>query len=91
MFAKTWWQDSVKCNPLVHRRDDGKAWLGLFKIRRENHIVKLVKKCLDGKALSYFSNYFQLRTYDIHDYDTRNNNKLVIDRIKLESTKRAFL
>ena len=53
-------------------------------------MVKLVKKCLDGKAPSYFSNYFQLRTHDIHDYDTRNKNKLVIDRIKLESTKRAF-
>ena len=46
--------------------------------------------CWNGKAPSYFSNYFQLRTHDIHDYDTRNKNKLVIDRIKLESTKKAF-
>ena len=58
--------------------------------RRENHIVKLVEKCLKGTAPSYFSNYFQLKRHDIHDYDIRNKNKLVIDRVKLESTKRAF-
>ena len=58
--------------------------------RRENHIVKLVEKCLKGTASSYFSNYFQLKRHDIHDYDVRNKNKLVIDRVKLESTKRAF-
>ena len=59
--------------------------------RRENHIVKLVEKCLKGKAPSYFSNYFQLKRHDIHDYVIRNKNKLVIDRVKLESTKRAFI
>ena len=58
--------------------------------RRENHIVKLVEKCLKGTAPSHFSNYFQLKRHDIHDYDIRNKNKLVIDRVKLESTKRAF-
>ena len=58
--------------------------------RRENHIVKLVEKCLKGTAPSYFSKYFQLKRHDIHDYDIRKKNKLVIDRVKLESTKRAF-
>ena len=57
--------------------------------RRENHIVKLVEKCLEGTAPSYFSNYFQLKRHDIYDYDIRKKNKLVIDRVKLESTKRA--
>ena len=42
-----------------------------LKTRREKHIVKLVKNCLDGQAPSYFSDYFRRRTYDIHDYDTR--------------------
>ena len=28
--------------------------------------------------------------HDIHDYEIRNKNKLVIDRVKLESTKKAF-
>ena len=41
-------------------------------------------------APSYFSEYFQLKRHNIHDYDIRNKNKLVIDRVKLESTKRAF-
>ena len=58
--------------------------------RRENHIVKLVEKCLKGTAPSYFSKYFQLKRHDIHDYDIRKKNKLVIDRVKLESTKTAF-
>ena len=54
--------------------------------RGENHIVKLVEKCLKETA----PNYFQLKRHDIHHYDIRNKNKLVIDRDKLESTKRAF-
>ena len=58
--------------------------------RRENRVVKLVQKCLKGTARSYFSKYFQLKRHDIHDYDIRNKNKLVIDRVKLESTKREF-
>ena len=58
--------------------------------RRENHIVNLVENCLKGTAPSYFSEYFQLKRHNIHDYDIRNKNKLVIDRVKLESTKRAF-
>ena len=49
-----------------------------------------VVKCLKGTAPSYFSEYFQLKRHNIHDYDIRNKNKLVIDRVKLESTKRAF-
>ena len=36
--------------------------------RRENHIVKLVEKSRKGAAPSYFSNYFQLKRHDIHDY-----------------------
>lgn len=62
----------------------------LLKTRREKRIVKLVEKCLDGKAPSYFSDYFQQRNHDIHNYNTRNKDKLFIDKIKLESTKRAF-
>ena len=59
--------------------------------RRENHIVKLVEKCPKRMVPSYFSKYFQLKRHDIHDYDIRKKNKLVLDRVKLESTKRAFL
>ena len=58
--------------------------------RRDNHIVKLVEKCLEGMAPSYFSKYFQFKRHHIHDYDIRNKDKLVVNRVKLESTKRAF-
>ena len=37
-----------------------------------------------------FSKYFQFKRHDIHDYGIRNKDKLVINRVKLESTKRAF-
>ena len=53
-------------------------------------LIKLVEKCLKGTSPIYFSNYFQLKRHDIHDYDIRGKNRLVIDRVKLESTKRAF-
>ena len=43
-----------------------------------------------GNGPKLFSNYFQLKRHDIHGYDIRNKNKLVFDRVKLESTKRAF-
>ena len=58
--------------------------------RRENHIVELVEKCLKGMAPSYLSKYFQFKRHNIHDYDTRNKDKLVINRVKSVSTKRAF-
>ena len=37
-----------------------------------------------------FSDYFRQRIYDIHDYDTRPKDKLSIDKVNLELTKRAF-
>ena len=67
----------------------GLGWDPL-KTRREKHIVKLVKNCLDGQAPSYFSDYFRRRTYDIHDYDTRSRDRLSIDKVNLELTKTAF-
>ena len=62
----------------------------LLKLRREKRIVKLVKKCMDGEAPSYFSDYFQKTTSDVHNHNTRNKDKFYIDKVKLESTKRAF-
>ena len=68
----------------------GLGWDPL-KTRREKHIVKLVKNCLDGQAPSYFSDYFQQRvTYDVHAYYIRSKHKLSIDKVTLESTKRAL-
>ena len=67
----------------------GLGWDPL-KTRREKHIVELVKICLDGQAPRYFSDYFQWRTYDIHDYDIRSKDRLSIDKVNFELTKRAF-
>ena len=41
-------------------------------------------------AASYFSKYFQFNRHNIHDYEIRNKDKLAINRVTLESTKRAF-
>lgn len=65
------------------------GWETLAK-RREIHIINLVEKCLKGLAPSYFTKYFQSKGHDIHDYNIRNKDRLVNDRVKLGSTKRAF-
>ena len=49
----------------------------------------MFKRVLAGQSTSSYDDYFQLKRHDIHDYDIRNKNKPVIDRVKLESTKRA--
>ena len=67
----------------------GLVWDPL-KTRREKHIVKLVKNCLDGQTPSYFSDYSRQQTYDIHDYYTGSKDKLSIDKVNLELTKRTF-
>ena len=69
--------------------ESGLGWDPL-KTRKEKHIVTLVKNCLDRQAPSYFSDYFRRRTYDFHDYDTRSKDRLSIDKVSLELTKRAF-
>ena len=33
---------------------------------------------------------FDGETYDIHDYDTKSKDRLSIDKVNLELTKRAF-
>lgn len=41
-------------------------------------------------ALSYFAKHFQIKRRNIYYYDIRNKNKLVTDKVKVESTKRSF-
>ena len=38
----------------------------------------------------YFFKYFQFKRHIIHDYDIRSKDKQVLNRVTLESTKRAF-
>ena len=37
-----------------------------------------------------FFNYFNLRNCDIHRHETRNNNDVILEKVNLECTKRAF-
>ena len=54
-------------NPFTEQMFTSLGWDTLTR-RRENHIVKLVEKCLKGMAPSYFSEYFQLKRHNIHDW-----------------------
>ena len=58
--------------------------------RRRTHILRLVNKCITNRIPRYLLNYFQVRECDIHHHETRNNNDLILDKLNLECTKRAF-
>ena len=49
-----------------------------------------VLKNVPKKPLLTKSNYFNVRNRDIHRHKTRNNNDLILEKINLECTKRAF-
>ena len=54
------------------------------------HVKSLLAKCIEDNVPDLYNDYFRVKCCDIHHYDTRNNAKLVINRIQLEATKRAF-
>ena len=58
--------------------------------RRRTHILRFVDECIANRVPRYLSNYFNVRNCDIHRHKTRNNNDLILERINLECTKRAF-
>ena len=58
--------------------------------RRRTHILRFVDECIANRVPRYLSNYFNVRNRDIHRHKTRNNNDLILERINLECTKRAF-
>ena len=58
--------------------------------RRRAHILRFVDECIANRVPRYLSNYFNVRNCDIHRHKTRNNNDLILERINLECTKRAF-
>ena len=61
--------------------------------RRRAHIFdefRFVDECIANRVPIYLSNYFNVRNCDIHRHKTRNNNDLILERINLECTKRAF-
>ena len=54
------------------------------------HVKSLVAQCIEGNVLDLYNDYFRVKCCDINRYNTRNNDKLFINRIKSEATKRAF-
>ena len=72
------------CNDaLAHLKYDT---LGL---RREMHVLNLVKKCLNNSCPKFLKDYFYFNR-DILQRRTRQSNYLRLPSVKLECTKKAF-
>ena len=64
-------------------------WTSLFK-RRSYHKAKLVFRCLNSLAPSYFLAFF-IRFSNIHSYSTRQSNRLLLlHRVKSNFAKNTF-
>ena len=63
------------------------GWEPLY-FRRRTHILRF--ECISNRVSRYLFNYFNVRNHDIHHYKTTNNNDLVLEKVNLECTKRAF-
>ena len=59
-------------------------------IRGKLDELRFVDECIANRVPRYLSNYFNVRNRDIHRHKTRNNNDLILEKINLECTKRAF-
>ena len=57
-------------------------------IRRNEHVLKLVNKCLKGYIPQYLKKYFTY--WDIVTRVTRQSNVLHLPRVRLETTKKSF-
>ena len=60
-----------------------------LEARREKHVYKLVKKCINGKMSQYFINYFTFNR-DIVNRTTRQSNLLHLPRVRTEIAKHSF-
>ena len=56
---------------------------------RNDHIYKLVRKCLDGRCPQYFNNYFVFNKY-ICNHSTQQSNLLHLPAIRTETARRSF-
>jgi len=60
--------------------------------RRRTHILRFVNECFANRVPRYLFNYFNLRNRDINRRETyRNNNDVILEKVNLECTKRAFV
>ena len=65
------------------------GWKPLYSRRQEN-ILRFVNECIANRVPRYLFNYFNVRNYDIPRYKTRSSNGLILEKVNLECTKRAF-
>ena len=63
-------------------------WSSL-RSRRDERILKLVRKCIHGRCPQYFKNYFVFNK-DICARSTRQTNLLHLPAIRTEVAKRSF-
>ena len=59
-----------------------------LRTRRDDLILKLVWKCIDGRCPQYFNNYFVLNKH-ICTRSTRQNNLLHLPAIRMETARRS--
>ena len=60
--------------------------------RRRTHILRFVTECFANRVPRYLFNCFNLRNRDINRHETyRTNNDVILEKVKLECTKRAFV
>ena len=64
-------------------------WPSLRSGRRDEHILKLVRKCIHGRCPQYFENYFVFNK-DICARSTRQSNLLHLRAIRTEVAKKSF-
>ena len=57
---------------------------------RWTHILRFVNECISNRVPRYLFNYFNVRNRDIHRHKTRNNKDLILEKVNLKCTKRAF-
>ena len=60
-----------------------------LRSRRDEHFLKLVRKCIRGRCPQYFNNYFVFNK-DICTRSTRQSNPLHLPVIRTEVAKRSF-
>ena len=60
-----------------------------LRSRRDEHILKLVRKCIDGRCPQYFKNYFVFNK-DICARSTRQSNLLHLSAMRTEVARRSF-
>ena len=60
-----------------------------LRSRRDEHILKLVGKCIHGRCPQYFKNYFVFNK-DICTLSTSQSNVLHLPAIRTEVAKRSF-